>query len=154
MIVNTMGEIKQGRRVTNSSDWFQIKIGWPSGLHWEGDSWAKVYLGWVVLEIRGVISCKPYPAQFNYKISLLSTLHLHCSALRSWPQAQGMSETPRMYVCQSPASDPACLTTDGSCGKFASIHDTTVSWEGKQELFLFSPSLIPQSVVKSLAPVQ
>ncbi|XP_057351159.1 TSSK6-activating co-chaperone protein [Manis pentadactyla] len=96
---------------------------------------------------------KPSPSFINLQASSPPATFLNIQTTKV-PSAQGMSETPRMYVCQSPASDPACLTTDGSCGKFASIHDTTVSWEGKQELFLFSPSLIPQSVVKSLAPVQ
>lgn len=62
-----------------------------------------------------------------------------------------MPGPPGVYVRQSPAPDPARPTADGYFGKFTSVHDTAGSWEGKQELY--SPSLIPQPVVKSPAPV-
>lgn len=57
-----------------------------------------------------------------------------------------------MYVCQPPAPDPARPTADGYFGKFTSVHDTTGSCAGQQELL--PPGLVPQSVAKSPAPVQ
>lgn len=57
------------------------------------------------------------------------------AALRSSSQAQRISRTPGMYVRQPPTPDPACPTTDGYFGKLTSINVTTISWEGKQELF-------------------
>ncbi|KAB0387221.1 hypothetical protein FD755_002177, partial [Muntiacus reevesi] len=94
---------------------------------------------------------KPSPSFINLQASSSPVTFLKILPTKL-PSAQRMPRTPRMYVCQSPASDPACLTTDGYFGKFTSIHDTTGSWERKQELF--SPSLISQSIVKSPAPIQ
>lgn len=137
-------------KVINSSDWFQIKIELPGRPHWEGNSWAKVCLGWFVP--RKIREDHLLGALLTMTKSLLSPFYLHCSSFRSWPQAQGMPRTPRMYLCQPSASDTTCPTTDGYFGKFTSIYDTTGSWEEKQELF--SPSLKSQSVVKSPALIQ
>ncbi|XP_074245768.1 TSSK6-activating co-chaperone protein isoform X3 [Saimiri boliviensis] len=82
---------------------------------------------------------KPSPSYINLQASSPPATFLNIQATKL-PSAQGMPGTPGMYVCQPPASDPACSTTDGYFGKFTGIRDTTGSWEEKQELF--SPSLI------------
>ncbi|XP_069334681.1 TSSK6-activating co-chaperone protein isoform X2 [Eulemur rufifrons] len=69
---------------------------------------------------------KPSPSYINLQASSPPATFLNIQTTKL-PSAQGMPRTPRMYVCQSPASDSARPTTDGYFGKFASIHDTTGS---------------------------
>lgn len=147
MTINTTRKVERGGASCNN--WFQIKTkltGKPLEVTAEQKCvWFGLYLGGLVLSW--------FPSNLTAITKPLSfaPLLLHHSPFRSWPEAQGVPRSPRKCVCQPPASDPACPTTDGYFRKLASFPITTGSWAGKQQWF--SPSHILRSVVKSPAPI-